>query len=90
MTTIEAAKEMLENLGNAQREGAATGLPCPRCGRYRMDDNPLRNAMSRRAKVCICDACGMDEALRDAAGKAPLPLNEWGLIRGFDENGPSE
>ena len=90
MITIEAAKEMLENLGDAQREGAATGLPCPRCGRYCMDEKPVRNALSRRAKVYICDACGMDEALRDATGKEPLPLNEWSMIQGFDEHSLSD
>lgn len=90
MRTIEEAKAMLEELGRMQEEGRAAGLPCPRCGRFRMDDNPVRNAMSRRAKVYICDQCGMDEALLDMAKKEPLPLNQWGMVLGFDEVGPDD
>lgn len=90
MRTIEEAKEMLEELGRMQAEGTAVGLPCPRCGHDRMDTKPVRNALSRRAKVYICDQCGTEEALLDMAGKEPLPLNQWGMIRGFDENGPGD
>ena len=49
---------------------------CPRCGRDAMDERPARNALSRHAKVYICDACGTDEAVRDYA-HTPLPLEEW-------------
>ena len=38
------------------------------------------NALSRYADVQICEACGMDEALRDAA-HAPLPLTEWDAVK---------
>lgn len=90
MRTIEEAKKMLEELGRMQEEGAAVGLPCPRCGQDRMDAKPVRNALSRRAKVYICDQCGMEEALLDMARKEPLPLNQWGMIRGFDEDDGGE
>lgn len=49
---------------------------CPRCGRDAMDERPIRNALSRHATVYVCDACGMDEAVRDYA-HTPLPLEEW-------------
>ena len=32
------------------------------------------------ADVQICEACGMDEALRDAA-HTPLPLAEWDAVK---------
>ena len=38
------------------------------------------NALSRYANVYICEACGMDEALRDAA-HAPMPLTDWESVR---------
>lgn len=84
MRTIEEAKEMLEKLGQMQEDGVAVGLPCPRCGHDRMDEKPARNSLSRQAKVYICNQCGMEEALLDMAGKEPLPLNQWGMIRGFN------
>lgn len=85
MKTNEEARAMLERLGKMQAEGRAAGLPCPRCGRHAMDCHPTRNALSRRATVYICDACGMEEALRDMNRTPPLPLNEWGMIKAFDE-----
>ncbi len=51
---------------------------CLRCGKP-MDRKPARNALSRYADVDICNACGMDEALRDYA-KTPLPLREWNAV----------
>ena len=65
---LDKAKKLLEALGKMQAEGRGEGLPCPRCGRDYMAANPVRNALSRRVKVYICDACGMDEAIRDMAG----------------------
>lgn len=82
--TEEKAKAMLEELGQMQEDGRAAGLPCPRCGHDRMNGVIVRNALSRRARVYICDLCGLDEALRDAAKRPPLPFTEWGMIQGFD------
>jgi len=84
--TIEQAKELIESLLPLQENPPEDGyiFPCPRCGHDRMDRNPVRNALSRRAKVYICNECGMEEALLDAAGKDPLPLNEWAMVKGFD------
>ncbi len=89
--TTEEAKLLIESLLTLQ-ENPTDGyvFPCPRCGHDRMDQRPIRNALSRRAKVYICDQCGMDEAMLDTAGKPPLPLNEWAMIRGFDEDDDDE
>ncbi len=82
---LDKAKKLLEALGKMQAEGRGEGLPCPRCGRDYMAANPVRNALSRRVKVYICDACGMDEAIRDMAGLEPLPLNQWAMSLSFTE-----
>ena len=74
LKTIEEAKTLIESLMPMQERGER--FPCPRCGYNRMNENPVRNALSRHADVYICDACGTDEALRDMIG-SPLPLNEW-------------
>lgn len=84
MRTIEQARQMLEGLGKMQDEGLAAGLPCPRCGYHRMRDRLVENSLSRRVDVHICNVCGMDEAMRDMSGSDPLPLNEWGMVLGFD------
>ena len=80
LKTIEEAKTLIESLMPMQERGER--FPCPRCGQNRMDENPVRNALSRHADVYICDACGMDEALRDMIG-SPLPLNEWSMATSF-------
>lgn len=83
MRSIEAAKNLIEGLMKLQEQKVY--LPCPRCGHYRMDtDNPVRNALSRYAKVYICDQCGTDEAIRDFCNAEPMPLNEWAMVVGFD------
>lgn len=86
MRSIEQAKELIESLLPLQENPPEDGYiyPCPRCGHYRMDKNPVRNALSRRANVYICSECGREEALLDMAGKEPLPLNQWGMVMGFD------
>jgi predicted RNA-binding Zn-ribbon protein involved in translation (DUF1610 family) len=47
---------------------------CPRCGKATAG---IDNAMSRRAKVMICDDCGKDEAMMDFAKFPPIPFSEW-------------
>ena len=84
--TVENAKALVEMLMPLQ-EYATPGeppSPCPRCGQKRMDPKPVRNALSRHAKVYICDICGMDEALRDMKGN-PLPLNQWSIAVSVDD-----
>lgn len=71
----EATKQMIEQFSDIQREGH---FPCPRCGHYRMDADPIRNALSRRADVQVCDQCGVEEALEDLSG-ARMPLTMWNI-----------
>ena len=73
----QEAKELIESLMPLQERGAH--FPCPRCGYDRMNEKPVRNALSRYARVYICSECGMDEALRDMAGADPLPFSAWGM-----------
>ena len=89
--TIEQAKELIESLRPMQ-ENPTDGyiFPCPRCGHDRMNPVAVRNALSRRADVYICDQCGMDEAMMDMAGIPPLPFNEWAMVEGFDSNDDEE
>jgi len=60
--------------------------PCPRCG---TGTASTRTALSRYANVYICDECGTDEAIRDAAGTpyrwtigiAARRLQSWAAVR---------
>ena len=58
---------------------AAAPPKCLRCGAP-LAAHLMVNALSRYVDVQICDACGMDEALRDAS-HAPLPLAEWDAVK---------
>ena len=53
---------------------------CPRCGNMTIKDRLHTNAWSRHADVYICDACGMDEAIRDWQHD-PLPLKDWAIAK---------
>ena len=75
--TNDEAKVMIENL--CQLQEAGEHFPCPRCG-HKMKSKITHNALSRRAHIYICERCGMDEALLDATGRPPLPLNKWAMI----------
>lgn len=46
---------------------------CPRCGLPYVG----HPALSRQVAADVCPACGMDEAIREFAGKGPLPLSRW-------------
>lgn len=54
-------------------------MPCMRCGGP-MRESLAENALSRALNIYVCPACGMDEALRDAAGKV-LPISEWYAVK---------
>lgn len=53
-----------------------------------MNQGVIQNALSRRADVYICNQCGMDEAMMDMANMPPLSLNEWAMVKGFDQGEP--
>ena len=56
------ARTLIERFAEKQQGGR---FACPRCGKMTMDaESVTRNALSRRATVHICDACGMQEPWR--------------------------
>lgn len=77
--TEEQAKALIERFAEKQQGGH---FACPRCGRMAMDaESVTRNALSRRAQVQVCAACGMAEALEDVPGARKLPLSSWAILK---------
>ena len=74
----EKNQQLLETLCEMQEKGE--DFPCPRCGHNLMHPTLLVNKLSRYAKVYICISCGWDEVAREAN---PMPMSEWGMIKGF-------
>ena len=71
------AKTLIERFAKKQQGGH---FACPRCGKMAMDAESItRNALSRRATVHICDACGMQDALEDMMDSR-TPLTAWATI----------
>ncbi len=78
-------KQLIERLKAVQSDGEPHC--CPRCG---LRSAGTRTALSRQVDVYICDECGMDEALRAAAGEAPLPLEYWNYATAIKELKPEK
>ena len=75
--------QTLTDLLTIHREmGRFENLTVGLCGdlKFGRTVHSLINALSRYADVHICEACGMDEALRDA-NRCPLPLTEWAAVK---------
>ena len=71
------AKTLIERFAEKQQGGH---FACPRCGKMTMDaESVTHNALSRRATVYICDACGMQEALEDMMDSRK-PLTELAIV----------
>lgn len=71
------ARTLIEHFAEKQQGGH---FACPRCGRMTMDaESVMRNALSRRAAVYICDACGMAEAMEDIVDSC-TPLTAWAIV----------
>jgi len=77
MFETEDAKKKIKAFAKVQTDGIRF---CPRCGKMTVKDRLHTNALSRYAKVYICDACGTDEAIRDWAG-CVLPLADWAIAK---------
>ena len=80
--SVEPHEEMLARILVAEFSKKQQGghFACPRCGKMTMDaESVTRNALSRRATVYICDACGMQEALEDMMDSI-TPLTAWALV----------
>jgi hypothetical protein len=69
-------KESLDWLGRSRHRGAR----CPRCGAYGEPANRLL-ALSRRADITVCEACGTTEALEDAGLAERKPLSDWWIVK---------
>lgn len=52
----------------AKNKHTPGALSCMRCGGL-MRESLAENALCRALNIYVCPACGMDEALRDAAGE---------------------
>jgi len=50
---------------------------CPRCSTTYDPDTAAKSRVTLARTTSICSPCGTDEAVRDAAGRAPVPLGEW-------------
>lgn len=71
------ARALIERFAQKQQGGH---FACPRCGKMTMNaESVTRNALSRRATVHICDACGMQEALDDMTASI-TPLTAWAIV----------
>ena len=79
--SIEPNEETLARILIAEFAKKQSGhFACPRCGKMTMDaESVTRNALSRRATVYICDACGMQEALEDMMDSI-TPLTAWAIV----------
>ncbi|MGW1674583.1 hypothetical protein [Streptomyces sp. NPDC002324] len=51
---------------------------CPRCGQP-YDGTAARSRATVARDLPICSTCATDEAVRDATGRPPVPLDEWPL-----------
>ena len=69
-------KESLDHLGKARQTGAC----CPRCGAKPDCYEHQQQALSRRANILICNACGTAEALDDFLGNQ-TPLADWAVVK---------
>jgi len=69
------SRDMLEGMYEDQM---ITSSPCPRCNKGRAGRG---TALSRRAKVMICNQCGTEEAMMDATGENPMLFSNWAYIR---------
>lgn len=76
--TEEMAKLLIERFAEKQSGGH---FACPRCGQMTMGNKVVRNAMSRRAAVYVCDACGTYEAMEDMMDSR-TPLSDWAIAKG--------
>lgn len=72
------ANKVFEKWCDAQKHNRL--LPCPRCGKNKMNINVHRNALSRRANIYICSDCGTDEALEEFDGYTQ-DISDWWIFK---------
>lgn len=62
-------------------DDASEPCVCPRCGNHTMKPRMDENALSRRAEIRICDACGVAEALEELPGVESTELSDWAVFK---------
>lgn len=68
----------------------ALNMPCPRCGKNKLESELIDNCLSRHEDIYICNECGRDEAGFDFVGQVK-PLDKWYAVRFLNgEIGPYE
>ena len=75
--------DMLNEVGSYQasdKECSEYGV-CPRCGNKTLKPNIEDNAVSRRANIMICGACGTAEALEDISDADSSELIDWAVFQ---------
>ena len=77
IATADEAMVTLDWYGTRQREEDSR---CPRCGEM-MFGPTTRHALSRYAKIYVCDSCGMEESLEKAGITETKPLTDWCAIK---------
>ncbi|MCD8235226.1 MAG: DUF4314 domain-containing protein [Prevotellaceae bacterium] len=78
-SAYEAALYKIQCEAKEQHDGSR----CPRCGEV-MPGGLHTHALSRRAEIIVCDKCGREEAIEDAAqagifknSKPPMQIEDW-------------
>jgi hypothetical protein len=56
-------------------------MRCPRCTTGQLTGTDARSRTTTARDIRICTPCGIDEAIRDAAGHSPIPPGEWPISR---------
>lgn len=80
-------RTLIERFAKKQRDGH---FACPRCGEMTMDaECVIRNALSCRAAVYVCDACGTQEAIEDMMASR-TPLTAWAIVAAPENWGMKE
>jgi hypothetical protein len=69
-------KESLDWMG----KGRHKPTHCPRCGAVEEQNNRLL-ALSRRADITICEACGVFESLEDFGLLERKELADWAIVK---------
>ncbi len=79
----EAALYKIQCEAKIQRDGSR----CPRCGEV-MPGGLHTHALSRRAEIIVCDKCGQEEAIEDAAqaglfknSKPQKQIEDWYCVQ---------
>lgn len=81
--------DRLEFLAGRQRINDGRTQNCPRCGQPSIKPRLHTNALSRYAKIYICDLCGNREGALAMQGRR-LPFSEWAAARPYFRVEPAE